>query len=201
MAQTAFRGALRRPRPLRQQGALLALALGLGLLTAAPARAEQAFVRGEVRLNLRTGPGTQFRIQDVVTTGDQLEVLQRGDGWTQVRLPGGTAGWIPEGYLQPEPPPGARLEQLETQVVELQQRLEETTRQARSLREENQAIAQRDDQQQAEIERLTMENLELTAGARWPEWITGASILGVGMLLGALLHRNATRRPSTRIRI
>jgi hypothetical protein len=41
----------------------------------------------------------------------------------------------------------------------------------------------------------------LRAGSRYQEWITGALILALGMLIGAFLHRNSTRRPSSRIRL
>jgi uncharacterized protein YgiM (DUF1202 family) len=164
-------------------------------------RAEQAWVRGEIRLNLRTGPGTQFRIVEGLQTGNGVEILKRTESWTQVRLPDGKEGWIPAGYLVPEPPPLVRLEQVEKQLARVQEDFEATSSEAKRLQETNATLAGRDGEQQAEIERLSMEVLELSAGARWPEWITGASILVVGMIVGALLHRNATRRPSSRIRI
>lgn len=178
-----------------------ALALSWVWTAAQPARAETGWVRDEVRLNLRTGPGTQYRIVGVLTTGDDVQILQRGENWTKVRLPDGKDGWIPEGYLQAQPPAAVRVDQYQAQVAELQAKLEQTESEAARLREENQQVGGRDSEQRQEIERLTLENYELRAGARWPEWITGASILVVGMMVGALLHRNATRRPSTRIRI
>ena len=181
--------------------AIVAIATCVAALWAGAASAEYAWVRGEVRLNLRTGPGTQYRIVGVMQTGDGVSILKRAENWTQIRLEDGKEGWIPVGYLQPEPPPTVRLEQLEAQVVDLKQKLDATTTDADSLRESNTSLATRDSEQQSEIERLSLENLELKAGARWPEWITGGSILCVGMMLGALLHRNATRRPSSRIRI
>jgi hypothetical protein len=51
------------------------------------------------------------------------------------------------------------------------------------------------------IKKLTVDNLELRAGARYPEWITGASILAAGMALGAMLHRSSGRRTPKRIRL
>jgi hypothetical protein len=43
--------------------------------------------------------------------------------------------------------------------------------------------------------------MKLHAGDRYPEWITGASILAAGMLLGSVLYRASTRRQQTRIRL
>lgn len=170
-------------------------------LASASAAAEPAWVRGGIRLNLRTDAGTEFRIIGVIGTGDAVSILSRQEGWTQVRLPGGEAGWIPEGYLQPEPPPAIRLEQLEDEVTSLRAQLESSNARNIELDDTNQTLGSRDGEQRSEIERLSLENSEMRAGRRWPEWITGASVLAAGMLLGAILHRNATRRPNARIRL
>jgi uncharacterized protein YraI len=172
------------------------------VLLGGAAHAENAWVRGDIRLNLRTGAGTQFRIVGAIATGDGVEILERGASWTKVRMKkDGKEGWIPEGYLQPRPPPTVAVSLLETQVGELTAQLEQSTTEAQGLRQSNEEISARDGEQRAEIDRLSLEVMEMSAGARWPEWITGASILLVGMLVGAMLHRNATRRPSSRIRI
>jgi hypothetical protein len=43
--------------------------------------------------------------------------------------------------------------------------------------------------------------MELRAGARWPEWITGACLLAVGMLMGAIVQSVNGRRARPRIRL
>ena len=176
-------------------------AIAMCALTVGPADAEQAWVRGGIRLNLRTEPGTQFRIIGVLETGDGVEILQKREEWTQIRKPDGKQGWIPVGYLRSEPPPTVRLGQLEEEAAQLRAGLETATDSVTRLREQNAEISKKDQQQQAEIARLTRDNMELRAGARWPEWIVGASVLAAGMLIGAALYRNATRRPSSRIRL
>jgi SH3 domain protein len=179
----------------------MAMAVALCAVTAGAARAESAWVRGGIRLNLRTEPGTQFRIIGVVKTGDGVEILEKRDEWTQIRTADDKTGWIPVGYLLSEPPPTIRLQQLEAEAARLREELEISDAAAARLGKENAEIAEKDQEQLAEITRLTRENLELRAGARWPEWIVGASVLAAGMLIGAVLHRNATRRPSSRIRL
>jgi uncharacterized protein YgiM (DUF1202 family) len=187
---------------IRLASVLCALLLGSAVVLAPGlAAAEAAWVRGGIRLNLRTEPGTQYRIITGVSTGDAVTILGRTEGWTRVRLADGKTGWIPEGYLESEPPPTVQLEKLTDEVTSLRAQLESSRARAAELESTNETLAGRDEGQASEINKLKVENTELRASKRWPEWITGASVLAVGMLLGAILHRNATRRPSSRIRL
>jgi hypothetical protein len=184
---------------------LLAIALALFINLVAPPEteaAERAWIRGEIRLNVRSGPGTAYRILGGVATGDGLSVLERGEGWTKVRLADATEGWIPVGYLKAEPPPTIRLAQLEAEVTQLRSQLESTSGEGEELRTANETLSQSDGLQRTEIDRLILENTKLRAGARYPELIAGASILAAGMILGAMLHKSsASRRPASRIRL
>ena len=176
--------------------------LGLPLLMlATPSWAERAWVKDELRLNLRAGPGLEYRILGVAKTGDSVEILSRTEEWTQVRIDGKGSAWIPAGYLQNEAPASLRVAQSETEATQLRDRVTSLSEDASALRAANEELGARDKARSAELERLVRENLQLRAGARWPEWIAGACILSVGMIVGALLRRNATRRKPPRIRL
>jgi SH3 domain protein len=185
---------------LTKLGGVAALGL-LALLVALPAAAERAWVGGEVRLNLRSGPGNQYRILGIVKTGDSLQVLERTENWTKIRTAAGEDGWIPGGYLNPQPPPTIRLGELEAEVAKLRKTLERTETEAAELRGQSEEISANDSAQKAEIERITQENYRLRAGERWAEWITGALVLSTGMALGALLSRVSSRRRRQRLRL
>jgi SH3 domain protein len=182
-----------RKRACKAGSAAGALALCCALGAALSASAESGWVKGEVRLNLRTGPSNEHRIIGEIHTGDRVDVRERGDGWTRVQA-GDKEGWIPEGYLQDQPPPGVLLADSQAKTAELRTQVETLGAESAKLKEENRAFRERDDSQRSQIETLTRENLELKAGARWPEWITGAAILTAGMLMGAVLHVVAGRR-------
>ena len=180
---------------------LTVLVSGLSLSATAPALAESAWIRAEVRLNLRTGPGSGYRILDVLQTGDGVKVLERADGWTKIQAADGKQGWIPAGYLKAEAPPTIRLGQLEQEVTQLRGRLETVTAEREQLHEANEQLQSTDAQQRQRIAELDRETARLQGGQRWPEWITGAGVLCVGMLLGMLWTRSAGRRSTPRIRL
>jgi SH3 domain protein len=102
--------------------AFLLVATAALVVLAGASHAERAWIKDELRLNIRTGPGLRYRILGVLATGDSVEVLSRTEGWTQVRAPGGMDGWIPEGYLQAETPARIRLERHEAETAELRTR-------------------------------------------------------------------------------
>ena len=92
--------------------------------------AETMYVKDMLRLPLRTGQGSEYKIIAVIESGLQVEVLQVQEEWTQVRLPSEKEGWVQSRYLTHEPTAQLKLEQLETKHKNL-------TAQASSLMEEN----------------------------------------------------------------
>lgn len=163
------------------------------------AQEQQAWVRGDVKLHVRTGPSTTHRIVAGVESGDSVMILARADSWTQVRTGRGKEGWIPAGYLDRRPPPQIRLGEIEDELQKALEQLSLLTTEAEQLREENQALAHRDEQQRASIRTLAEENLDLKASARWPYLISGASILGIGMVVGLAMGRSGKKK--TRIKL
>ncbi|MFP6655528.1 MAG: TIGR04211 family SH3 domain-containing protein, partial [Myxococcota bacterium] len=92
--------------------------------TALPAAgANLGWVRGNIRLNLRAGAGTEFKILSGVETGDKLEVLSTIENWTRIQTPDGQIGWIPAGYLETKPPATIRLATLESEAEALREEL------------------------------------------------------------------------------
>jgi hypothetical protein len=166
----------------------------------APAAAA-SWVVDEVRVNVRSGASNKYRVIGAIGTGDQAEILSRQEGWTQIRTGTIESGWIPAGYLQPDPPSQIVLEKREQQIAELERRVEQLTQAESRIRIAHDEIVARDTGQQAKISRLTRETLEMRVGARWPEWLTGAGIVLVGMILGSIVSRSSNRRRQPRIKL
>lgn len=171
------------------------------LLAAPGARAQEVWVKDEVNLNLRTGPGNQYRIVSLIKTGDSVRIVSRGDGWTQVRTSEGQEGWVPAGFLMAEPPASTRVERMENETRELRETVTSLREKLGTISSERSTLEESESSQRARIAQLETENRELKAGARWPEWITGAGILASGMLVGSILQTWASRRPRSRIRL
>jgi len=177
------------------------LGLAALLLAASPAAAQDSWVKDEVQINLRTGPGNQYRITDNLETGDSVRIVQRGDGWTLVRLADGREGWVPAGFLMDEPPAATRVARMEHEARELQGTVTTLRQELETLRAAHGRLESDQTSGRERAQELEAENLELKAGARWPEWITGAAILASGMLVGSLVQTWASRRPRSRIRL
>ena len=77
-----------------------------------------AWVSDEFEIMLRSGPSTSNAIQLMVGSGMQLEILESDaeSGYSRVRTPGGTEGWVLTRYLMNE---RSAREQLEILTGEL----------------------------------------------------------------------------------
>ncbi|GIW50065.1 MAG: hypothetical protein KatS3mg080_0676 [Anoxybacillus sp.] len=52
------------------------------------------------RLNVRTGPGLTFTVQEKVAKGKQYPVVQKRGEWLQIRLASNRTGWVHGQYVQ-----------------------------------------------------------------------------------------------------
>lgn len=86
----------------------------LGLLVAAQAVAEPAWVSDQFEVMLRTGPSTSNAIERMLPSGTALEVIERDNetGYSRVRTAAGTEGWVLTRYLMDEPSAREQLAKL-----------------------------------------------------------------------------------------
>jgi SH3 domain protein len=91
------------------------LATGLLLLlttvTAAGASGDR-WIHDDLRVDLRSGPGNEYRILEFLPSGTPVTVLESGDDWIRVRAggdAGGVEGWIQAQYTTDEPIAADRL--------------------------------------------------------------------------------------------
>lgn len=87
------------------------------------ASAETVYVNDSLRVGVRTEPGNSMVPHGVVTTGMQLEVLERSDGYVKIRNEAGLAGWIKDIYITSEKPAKLELARLAEEHAKLQAKL------------------------------------------------------------------------------
>jgi len=182
---------------------VLRLATLCALLAAFPAAGEpaaEAWVRG-APLNLRAGPGIDNPALSSVAPGERLEVVASSGEWVRVRRADGTVGWLAASYVQRDAPPSARIAELENEAARLREEIAGAARAADAMRQQSDDAARAEDERHGELERVRRENDALRAGARWPEWITGALILATGMAFGAVLRGFSGRRRQARLKL
>jgi uncharacterized protein YgiM (DUF1202 family) len=160
----------------------------------APTPEETAWVRGELRVNFRASPAPNATPLGVVTTGEQVVVLERRGGWARIRVASGQAGWLAGSMLQPEAPPVERAAQLEAELTAVREELAVAQRELETLQRRHEEREARAQEREAAFAELEAENRDLRAGERWPYMVTGASILGAGLTAGFLIRGGASRR-------
>jgi SH3 domain protein len=115
------------------------------LLLATNAAAQSAWVSDEFEITLRSGPSTSNAIQLMVSSGTQLEVLERDaeSGYSRVRTQGGTEGWVLTRYLMSEPSAREQLESLTSQLTNATSQGSSLNSQLRAIRAEYDAANRR----------------------------------------------------------
>jgi SH3 domain protein len=169
-----------------------ALALLLALV---PLAARADYIRDEVFVHLRAGPGLEYKILKMLKSGDTVKRLSETDEWIQAQIPEGQTGWLPTGYLSVEPPPSIALPQVQAQLAQTQARVEELEK---KLASQGQAMGELDSLRQRSTE-LESENARLSVSSTWKNMATGVAILLLGALVGLVIPRGGASR--TRLKL
>jgi len=85
----------------------------------APVGARAAFVTDELQLDLRVGPGNQYRIVQMMPAGQPVRVDEVSGDWSRVTLPNGRDGWVLNRFLAERPGARERVLALEAREREL----------------------------------------------------------------------------------
>jgi len=74
--------------------------------------AETVYVSEEFEITLRSGPAPDRRIISMVKSGTALEILEKGEEWSMVRIPNGKEGWVLNRYITTGQPSAMMLERV-----------------------------------------------------------------------------------------
>jgi SH3 domain protein len=170
------------------------LLLLVSIAASQPARAD--YVRDEIRVHIRTGPGAEYSPLKLLRSGDEVTRLERRDEWSRVRTPDGQEGWLPTTYLAAKRPPSAALPQTEARLRLAEDRVRDLEKQLGTQAERITEVQTLKDRVRA----LEAENIRLEGSTRWKELLAGGGIVLLGMAVGALVARGGSSR-SRRLKI
>jgi len=141
---------------------LLSVLLVSFLFTTAMAQST-LYVTDATKFAVRSGKSNQHKILRMVPSGTAVTVLEKtDDGYTRVRTPQGTEGWILSRYLDAVPSARDRLaslqsgyDELKEQAVRLKEQLGELETTRKDLQERNRDLQQQNVSLQQELEKVT----------------------------------------------
>ena len=133
----------------------LIILVGLMLL-ASVSYADTMYVTEILTITMRTGPGTQNKIIAILNSGEKLEVIKQGDGWSQVRQADGKEGWVLTRYLTTQTPVQPLLESLKVKYEKLMEKSSVSEEESTGVKTEN-------DQLKSELKETNEKLEELTA--------------------------------------
>lgn len=114
------------PTPTASLPNLLLILLPLTLVTGVqPAHAETRYITDQLDTELRAAPGTGQKVVRRLPSGTKVELVEGKTkqkpkpGYSRVRAPDGSVGYVPTKILQEEPVARARVAELESQLQEL----------------------------------------------------------------------------------
>lgn len=135
----------------------LALVILTFLMTAS-ALAETRYVSDVLQIQLRSGPGTQYRIISSLQTGTALTLTNADaeNGYVQVNFDGKT-GWVASQYLMREPSARIQLSKVEQELAQLKANASPTQQRLQSFENENRRLKADLANQQEQLEIVTKE--------------------------------------------
>jgi SH3 domain protein len=141
------------------------------VLLALPASAATVYISDELTVPLRRGPSNSHRILHAgLPAGTALEVLgeDKEAGFTQVRTPNGTEGWVPSQYLTREPIAKAQLAAAQKRIQTLEAELKtlrSNFQEQRGARTQVESRAAELDKQTQKLQAELAEIRRISAGA------------------------------------
>lgn len=101
--------------------ALIVLILAAVMLFSTAATAATQYVSDQLSINMRRGPGNNYKIMKLLDAGDQVTTLSESDGWAKIRTSSGSTGFVLTRFLSDNAAASTRIDQFQQQNQQLQQ--------------------------------------------------------------------------------
>lgn len=176
-----------------------------------------SYVADSVDISMRSGPEVNYRIIRMLKSGMKLRVLEKnGNGWSRVRDENDKDGWILDRYLTDKVPASLRVAELEQTMESLRVERDALEKKFNEVRQSNQILNQdraelerlrslmqntlkvdnENKQLKIKFEQMNNELMHALDEKRLLErqsdtsfFVSGATVLGLGMLAGFILAK------------
>jgi SH3 domain protein len=163
------------------------------------------YVSNDLFTYTHSGPGSKYKILGTVDAGQKITVLNRNDGYTQIRDSKGRTVWINSKYVSNEPGLKEQLETLKVQYAKLDEKLqtfEDKANENKASLEENlnsniqqvQELKKTNASLSNELKKVQEENdslsnlLDNEKNELLMKWFSyGGMVAGIGLILGLIL--------------
>ena len=125
------------------------------------AQAETAYISEVMEITLRTGPGTNHKILSMLASGQEVEVVEQGSGWTRVNVVGGKSGWVLTRFISEKLPDKIVLERLKQAHDELLQKSAAPLKEISRLTDENNTLSSKLSKTEKSLAELQQTHLAL----------------------------------------
>lgn len=82
------------------------------LILPTASKAETVYVSEDFEITMRTGPGNDRKIISLIKSGSPMEILEKGQEWSMVRISSGKEGWVLNRYITTSQPSAMVLERV-----------------------------------------------------------------------------------------
>jgi SH3 domain protein len=127
--------------------------------------AETMYISDKLKVTVRSGPSTEYKILDIAESGDRVEILETGEKWTLVRLASGVEGYVTTRYLVNGPTYAIRYEQLQAKQKTLTQQAAALLDENTKLRQENKGLKTTLNDTEKSLKKLSADYEELKTGS------------------------------------
>lgn len=138
------------------------LAIAVMAFVVLSAGADTKYVTEDLRITLRTGPGSDRKIIAMVPSGDAVELISPGEEWSEVRYDD-KQGWVLTRYLTDKVPPAIALARLQKQYDDLLAEHQQARQRLEQISEQNQDLSGTLNQTQSELGKLSKAHQTLKA--------------------------------------
>lgn len=126
-------------------------------LLSATVQAETKYISNIIKITLRTGPGIDHKIVQMVKSGQNVEIKEQGEDWSNVQLPNGEEGWVLNRFLTAKEPDFIALARLKKKNNAIAVQLPTIIEENKQLKKQNGKLKKNLDKHQTESNKLTRE--------------------------------------------